>query len=70
MTLARGAIFLAGVEDVGQGQAGLVSWAGTDREERLGVNPCQEAAAERKALVYALHARSGTSLISFDSRIY
>ena len=52
VTLARGAIFLAGVEDVGQSQAGLVSRAGTDKEERLGVNPCQEAATERKALVY------------------
>ena len=67
MALARGAIFLAQVEDVAQSHAGLVLWAGTDGEERLAVNPCQEAAAECKTLVYALRARRGTSLIGFDT---
>ena len=50
-----------------QSHAGLVLWAGTDGEERLAVNPCQEAAAECKTLVYALRARRGTSLIGFDT---
>lgn len=45
MTLASGTICLAYVEGVVQSCAGLVLWAGTDREERLGVG---ETLAEQK----------------------
>lgn len=50
MTLASGTICLAYVEGVVQSCAGLVLWAGTDREERLGVGEtlAHEAVAEQK----------------------
>ena len=54
MTLARGTICLACVEDVAQSHAGLVLGAGTDEEKRLGVDgtSVHEAAAEQKPMVY------------------